>query len=496
MGLAMGSLLSQRLFQRRRFGRDSLAVFAGMIATSKLPASIASRYTPIRLIGQGGMGAVYEVEHTRTGDRLALKVLLSSVGASPEALERFKREARASARIKSEYVVRVTDADVAPELDGAPFLVMELLQGMDLERAALMKPPTAAEVVGWLAQVALAIDKAHRLGIVHRDLKPENLFLATYDDRPAIVKVLDFGIAKMAQEGTAATNSGQLLGTPKYMAPEQAAANPRITPATDLYAMGLIAYRLIVGESYYQGDNVVGILGELIHGHMKAPSERNDKMSAAFDAWFMKACARDPEARFGSAAEQVEALAQALALPALTIARPSELASDSGPRPGVASAPTTPLTPDTLTAAVRSNPPKPRRMVPAVTAAVGLALVVATIVVLAGRTGSQKSAPGSSTGAAATATNAGQRSNVAPAPAPAPSVPSIPAAPAGAPELPSPPAPAAPPPGPDATGAKQAGPSAGTPRGTAKTRPPSAHPLRQVKKASTLSNDDPFSDQK
>jgi serine/threonine-protein kinase len=100
-----------------------------MNAPPSLPAIIATRYVPVRLIAQGGMGAVYEVEHTRTGEHLALKVLLSGVGASAEALGRFKREARASARIKSEHVVRVIDADVAPELEGAPFLVMELLDG-------------------------------------------------------------------------------------------------------------------------------------------------------------------------------------------------------------------------------------------------------------------------------------------------------------------------------------------------------------------------------
>src|SRR5450432_1488762 len=159
-----------------------------------LPPIIASRYVPIRLIGMGGMGAVYEVEHARTGERLALKVLLSGVGASADALERFQREARASARIKSEHVVRVTDADVAPELGGVPILVMELLEGQDLERLAASASAVASPsiVVDWLRQVARALDKAHQLGIVHRDLKPENLFLAQSDDGPAIVKILDF----------------------------------------------------------------------------------------------------------------------------------------------------------------------------------------------------------------------------------------------------------------------------------------------------------------
>lgn len=260
------------------------------------------------------MGAVYEVEHARTGDRLALKLLLSRVGSSREALERFKREARASARIKSDNVVRVIDADVAPELGDAPFLVMELLEGSDLERLADKGRPAAADVVDWLRQAARAIDKAHRLGIVHRDLKPENLFLAKSEGRAPVVKVLDFGIAKMIEEGTGATGSGQILGTPKYMAPEQASSGTRVTPAADRCALGLIAYRLLAGESYYRGD-LMSILGDLVHGKLEAPSARGHALGAAFDAWFMKACHRDPEQRFASAAAQMEALAAALGLP-------------------------------------------------------------------------------------------------------------------------------------------------------------------------------------
>jgi serine/threonine protein kinase len=274
-----------------------------MIGPANLPALIASRYRPIRLIAAGGMGAVYEVEHTLTGERLALKVLSWSANASPEALARFKREVRASAIIKSDNVVRVTDADVAPELGGAPFLVMELLEGTDLEQAAATAPPTPATVVEWLRQVARAIDKAHQLGIVHRDLKPENLFLATKSDATPLVKILDFGIVKLMEEGTGATGSGQILGTPKYMAFEQASANAQITPATDRCALGLIAYRLLMGESYYQGG-VMSILGQLLHGQLQPPSERGSRFPRAFDAWFLKACHRDPEERFASASER------------------------------------------------------------------------------------------------------------------------------------------------------------------------------------------------
>jgi len=282
-------------------------------AVATLPEIIAARYRPIRLIATGGMGSVYEVEHAATAERLALKVLASGANASAEALVRFRHEVRASARIKSENVVRVIDADLAPELGGAPFLVMELLEGADLERAATAAQPTPATVVEWLRQVARALDRAHQLGMVHRDLKPENLFLTTRDDGAPLVKILDFGIVKMVEEATGATSTGQIVGTPKYMAPEQATANAPVTPATDRCALGLIAYRLLMGESYYQGG-VMAILGQLLHGELQPPSARGGRLGPAFDAWFLKACHRDPLQRFTSASEQIEALARSLGM--------------------------------------------------------------------------------------------------------------------------------------------------------------------------------------
>jgi eukaryotic-like serine/threonine-protein kinase len=287
-----------------------------MTTAPDLPPIIASRYLPVRLIAKGGMGAVYEVEHARTGEHLALKVLLSSVGSSAEELERFKREARAPARIKSEHVVRVTDADVAPELGGAPFLVMELLEGADLEREVASSPPAPAIVVEWLRQVARTLDKAHQLGIVHRDLKPQNLFLARAENRDPIVKILDFGIVKMTEESAGGTGSGQILGTPKYMSPEQASGKGRVTPAADRFSLALVAYRLLTGESYYQGG-VLNVLAELLHDPIEPPSRRHPGFGDAFDDWFLKACHRDPAARFASAWEQIEALSAALGLPAI-----------------------------------------------------------------------------------------------------------------------------------------------------------------------------------
>jgi serine/threonine-protein kinase len=281
-----------------------------------LPPLIGGRYRPVRLIGKGGMGAVYEVEHLHTGQRLALKVLTPQPGAS---VERFKREARAASRIKSDHIVQVTDADVAPELAGAPFLVMELLDGSDLEGATGKHPAAPEDVIEWLRQVARGLAKAHDAGIVHRDLKPENLFLTRREDGSPLVKILDFGIAKIVSEGSALTQSGGILGTPAYMAPEQTdSRGPPVTVRADLYAIGLIAFKLLTGRMYWRDTSLAQLIAQILAEPMPPASERGASLGAPFDEWFRRACDRDPEKRFASAVEQVDALAVALGLPEQT----------------------------------------------------------------------------------------------------------------------------------------------------------------------------------
>jgi serine/threonine protein kinase len=280
----------------------------------QLPAVIGRKYHPLRLIAKGGMGAVYEVVHANTGEHLALKLMLARSLLTPDLVERFRREARIHSSVKSEHVVRVVDADVAPELDDAPFLVMELLAGQDFERLCLEREPSTDEVVEWMRQLGTALDKAHREGIVHRDLKPENLFLAEREGLPPIVKVLDFGIAKMAAEGAGnSTATGQILGTPRYMAPEQAVGAKEISAAADRFALGLIAFRLLSRRHYFSGDNWVGLLRAVARGPVTRPSSMGCDRGSPFDGWFARACALQPGDRFSTCVEQVEALAQALA---------------------------------------------------------------------------------------------------------------------------------------------------------------------------------------
>jgi serine/threonine-protein kinase len=285
------------------------------------PEHIASRYRVIRELGRGGMGVVYVVEHLHTGEQLALKVLHGAGAADPGVIARFKREARVGAQIKSEHVVRVTDADVAPELGGAPFFVMELLEGMDLEKLVSTAGRLSTEVViALFAQVAKALDKAHGLGIVHRDLKPENIFLHRREEGAPVAKVLDFGISKFLQPagvdqtGLSATRDGTLMGTPYYMSPEQARGEVEtIGPATDVRAMGLVALRLLTGEGYWTARSHADLIVQLLAAPMGKPSERWPFLGENFDAWFARSCARDSSERWSTVAEQCEALRQALA---------------------------------------------------------------------------------------------------------------------------------------------------------------------------------------
>jgi len=281
---------------------------------------VAGRYRVLGEIGRGGMGAVMLVEHVHTGDRLALKVLHKMFGDSPDIVERFRREARAAAKIKSEHVVRVIDADVSPELGGIPFMVMELLEGEDARRRLRTLSVFGKEqTLGILWQVARALDRAHAVGIVHRDIKPENIFLHKREDGVEIVKLLDFGVAKMRDDlhiDAQSTQAGTLLGTPYFMAPEQVRNTP-VSAQTDVWAIGMLAYRFLAGASYWPSATTGELMAMILHEALTPPSARAPRASLgpAFDAWFMRSCDRDPARRWASVGEQVAALADAFGMP-------------------------------------------------------------------------------------------------------------------------------------------------------------------------------------
>lgn len=282
---------------------------------------IAGRYRTERKLGAGGMGSVYLVRHVHTEERLALKILHSAIITDTQALERFRREARTPARIDSDYAVRVTDADVAEDLGGAPFLVMEYLRGEDLEqlseRTGMLPAP---EVVKHLKQAARALDKAHALGIVHRDLKPENLFLTKREDGSTQIKILDFGIAKFTSASgetdlvkSAATSPGAIFGTPLYMSPEQAKGeSANVCPQTDVWALGLIAHKLLTGRDLWTAQTLTHLIAQIAYEPVPKPSDLGVQLGPNYDAWLLKCCDREPSGRWPSAGEAVTALAAAL----------------------------------------------------------------------------------------------------------------------------------------------------------------------------------------
>jgi eukaryotic-like serine/threonine-protein kinase len=276
---------------------------------------ICSRYKVERILGRGGMGAVYAVQHVNTGEQLALKVLHPALAANAQAVERFRTEARAPVRIGTDHVVRVVDADVSPELGDVPILVMELLEGRDLgtelkRRGAL----PAGEVVLYFRQVARALDKAHAIGIIHRDMKPANIYLTQRDDGTPLVKILDFGIAKLA-DGVSGelTQDGTIFGTPWYMSPEQARGQAsKVGTSIDLWALGLIAFRLLTGRNYWTAEGMAALIGQIVYDPMPPPSQLAPHLGPRFDEWFARACNREVEKRFTNASELVRALAEAL----------------------------------------------------------------------------------------------------------------------------------------------------------------------------------------
>ncbi len=272
--------------------------------------TIGGRYRVVRELGRGAMGAVYEVEDAETGEHLALKLMLHGEGR-PDLLERFRREARASQSIASEHVVRITDSGLASELEGKPFMVMELLSGTHLgEHLARRGPLTVREVCTILRQTASALDRAHAAGIVHRDLKPENLFLHEKEDGQTTVKVLDFGIAALLDEDmTPITPTGEAVGTLQYMAPEQTHAQKKgIGPRADVWAIGMIAVELLTGEKYWPSDKPSELLRLLMTAPLTPPRERWPSLPDGFDEWFSGSCARDPAKRFATVGDQVTVL--------------------------------------------------------------------------------------------------------------------------------------------------------------------------------------------
>ncbi|MBI4956629.1 MAG: serine/threonine protein kinase [Myxococcales bacterium] len=376
----------------------------------------ARRYEVLRPLGLGGMGVVLEVLDHRTSRRRALKVMHGEVAASPAFRARFEREARIAAAVKSDHLVEVLDAGIDAETD-MPFLVMELLDGRDLGRTVEADGPLdAAEVATLLVQTGRALDRLHAAGVVHRDLKPENLFVTQRDDGSPCVKILDFGVAKVDTADIAGADTR--VGTPLYMAPEQLTGATRVGARADVYALGQVAFKLLVGRAYHEVElaaegALLPTLARLALGPRRAASEcagaSRHRLPAGFDPWFARACHADPDARFASAGEAAASFARLGALSA----PPSDSFGDG--RREVALAPTLldalaktergpapPVDPARAPVDELRRPPASRRswlLVALVAGAAAAAAAVATVAILRG----QDHGPPSASSAPATA---------------------------------------------------------------------------------------------
>jgi eukaryotic-like serine/threonine-protein kinase len=279
-------------------------------------ALLAGKYRLDSLIGEGGMGSVWSATHVGLGQAVAIKFISRDFLRSEEALRRFDAEAKAAAQLRSRHVVQVFDTGRLE--DGTPYIAMELLRGETLQgRVHRAGPVQLPEAVDILSQCCKALGRAHAAGIIHRDIKPDNIFLAqSNDDDSALVKILDFGVAKMGATGNeqgsqGATRTGAVLGTPLYMSPEQARGLKNIDQRTDLYSLGLVAYTMFTGNLAFSSESFGDLLLQICTAPLPSLAAGAPWLPPAIDAWFQRACAREPAHRYATAQEFADALRNA-----------------------------------------------------------------------------------------------------------------------------------------------------------------------------------------
>src|SRR5262245_53946690 len=261
-----------------------------------------------RVIAEGGMGVVYEAAHVRLPRRFAVKVLGKPEDSrvSSTALQRFRREAEIASTLAHPHIVEVFDYQISDT--GAPYLVMELLDGEDLadrlKRSGRLPIVMALRIVD---EVAQALDVAHAAGVVHRDLKPANVFLSKRAGREDFVKVLDFGVSKIIDAATL-THEKAMVGTPLYMSPEQAVGTQELSPASDVFSLGSIAYEMLSGRRAFAASSIPSILYQIVHGPTPSLSGRSPGIGPAVDEVFSRVLAKKRDERFQRAGDFAAAL--------------------------------------------------------------------------------------------------------------------------------------------------------------------------------------------
>jgi eukaryotic-like serine/threonine-protein kinase len=279
-------------------------------------STIDGKYLVIDLLGQGGMGAVYSAEHAATGRRCAVKVINSGdLTKNSQIIGRFEREARAAGAIDTQYITQVLDAGVDRE-SGLPFLAMERLEGEDLQHMLKRVGPIGPDLVlRVVAQSCLGLQKAHEANVVHRDIKPHNLFLHHRDAGEVIVKLLDFGIAKVkmdqaqSNEGMDLTKTGNLLGSPLYVSPEQARGKRQIDHRTDIYSLGAVMYQALCGQTPFEHATALGELILMVCTEPPSPVQDHAPWVAPEIAEICQRCLRkNPDERYQTAKELFDAI--------------------------------------------------------------------------------------------------------------------------------------------------------------------------------------------
>ena len=260
-----------------------------------------NKYKLVSLLGEGGMGAVYEAQHELINRRLAVKFLHPQYANNDEVVTRFQREAQAAAKIGHENIIEITD--MGTSADDAPYIVMEYLEGTDvkgvLENEGVQSVERTARI---MVQALSALQAAHDVQIIHRDLKPENIYLVKKSSNPDYVKLLDFGISKFKELETdgqkALTQTGTVLGTPHYMSPEQARGEQNLTPRSDIYAMGVIMYQMLTGHLPFDAPNYNALLIKILTEDPPLPEVLNPDLPEDIAETIKIAMARDPEDRY------------------------------------------------------------------------------------------------------------------------------------------------------------------------------------------------------
>ena len=307
---------------------------------------LAGKYRIDRVLGAGGMGVVVAATHVQLDQKVAIKFLLPVALASADVVARFQREARACVKITSEHVARVIDVGTLDT--GAPYMVMEYLEGTDLAHRITEGQLSVREAVRFVLEACEALAEAHAAGIIHRDLKPANLYLARRADKTSMVKVLDFGISKTVTGGVsggAMTSTQAVMGSPYYMSPEQLMSAKHVDARADIWSLGVVLYESLTGSPPYLGDTMPEIVAQILQAPVKSVSAQRPDVPPSVDRIIAKAMNKDVNQRYRDVAAFARDLADLVPDGMRSVDRIARVLGTSVPPPAIdmGSAPTAPL---------------------------------------------------------------------------------------------------------------------------------------------------------